>query len=32
MDTSKALRDEAFEIIEEYGFLEILEQHGNAWQ
>jgi hypothetical protein len=30
MDTSKVLRDEAFEIIEEFGFLEMLGQYGDA--
>ena len=30
MDTSKVLRDEAFEIIEAFGFLEMLRQYGDA--
>ena len=30
MDTSKELREEAFEIIEEFGFLEMLGQYGDA--
>ncbi len=30
MDTSKVLRDEAFEIIEELGFLVMLGQYGDA--
>ena len=30
MDSSKELRNEAFEIIEEFGFLEMLEQYGDA--
>lgn len=30
MDISKALRDEAFEIIKAYGFLELLGQYGEA--
>jgi hypothetical protein len=30
MDTSKVLRDEAFEIIEKFGFLEMLGQYGDV--
>lgn len=30
MNTSTVLRDEAFEIIEAFGFLELLGQYGDA--